>query len=178
MVMVAVVAALLGTALLVSGVDHRAQAIPVRGWIAGAGAAVSFAFYILYSKRGLATYPPETVLFYTFVVAAAFWAIITPPTRIVAAGYDRTLWGMFVALGIFSTLVPFVLFYAGLRRLPPEQAGIVATMEPVIAVISAAAFLGESLRPLQWLGAVMVLGAAVLASLEPHSPAEVRAELR
>jgi drug/metabolite transporter (DMT)-like permease len=167
----AVVAALIGTALLVGGVPD-AHAIPAIGWVAGAGAAVSFAFYVLFSKRGLSRYPPETVLFYTFLIAAAFWACVTPPARIVAAGYEPRLWGMFLALGVFSTLVPFVCFYAGLRRLPASQAGIVATMEPLIAVLSAALILGEGLRPLQWAGAVMVLAAAILASRE-NPPAQL-----
>lgn len=174
-VVVAVVAALAGTALLVGGVD-RAHAIPARGWLAGAGAALSFAFYILFSKRGLARYAPETVLFYTFLIAAAFWACVTPLPRIIAAGYDAKLWGMFLALGVFSTLVPFVCFYAGLRRLPPAQAAIVATMEPVVAVLSAAAVLGEGLHALQWVGAAMVLGAAVMAGLEAPASAEAHVE--
>jgi drug/metabolite transporter (DMT)-like permease len=172
---VAVVAALAGTALLVVGVDQGPRAIPARGWLAGAGAALSFAFYILYSKRGLARYAPETVLFYTFLVAAAFWGCVTPLPRILTAGYDRTLWTMFLALGVFSTLVPFVCFYAGLRRLPAVQAGIVATMEPVVAVLSAALILGEGLRTLQWAGAAMVLVAAMLASRE--APATVEAQV-
>jgi drug/metabolite transporter (DMT)-like permease len=175
-VVVAVVAALAGTALLVGGVEHGAHAIPARGWLAGAGAALSFAFYILYSKRGLARYAPETVLFYTFLIAAAFWACVTPPSRILAAGYDAKLWVMFLALGVFSTLVPFVCFYAGLRRLPPAQAAIVATMEPVVAVLSAAAILGEGLHALQWVGAAMVLGAAVMASIEAPSSARAQVE--
>ena len=176
LVVVAVVAALAGTALLVGGVEHGAHAIPARGWLAGAGAALSFAFYILFSKRGLARYAPETVLFYTFLIAAAFWACVPPPTRILAAGYDAELWAMFLALGVFSTLVPFVCFYAGLRRLPPAQAPIVATMEPVVAVLSAAAILGEGLHALQWGGAAMVLGAAVMASLEAPSSARAQVE--
>lgn len=175
-VLLAVVAALAGTALLVGGVDHAARAIPARGWLAGAGAALSFAFYILYSKRGLARYAPETVLFYTFLIAAGFWACVTPLPRILAAGYDATLWAMFLALGIFSTLVPFVCFYAGLRRLPPAQTAIVATMEPVVAVLSAAAILGEGLHALQWVGAAMVLGGAVMASLEAPSSVEAQVE--
>jgi drug/metabolite transporter (DMT)-like permease len=175
-VIVAVVAALAGTALLVGGVDHSALAIPARGWLAGSGAALSFAFYILFSKRGLARYAPETVLFYTFLIAAAFWGCVTPLPRILAAGYDGRLWAMFLALGVFSTLVPFVCFYAGLRRLPPAQAGIVATMEPVVAVLSAAVFLGEGLRGLQWVGAALVLAAAALASIEVPSSVEAQVE--
>lgn len=168
---IAVVAALGGTALLVGGVDHRAQAIPAIGWVVGAGSAVSFAFYVLYSKRGLSRYAPETVLFYTFSIAAVFWWIITPLPRIIRAGYDASTWVMFLGLGVFSTLVPFVCFYAGLRRLPASQAGIVATMEPVIAVLSAALVLHEGLRPLQWLGAALVLlGAIVSTRGTPSAP--------
>ena len=174
-VLVAVLAAVGGTALLVTGVDRAAPAIPLGGWLVGFGAALSFAFYIVYSKRGLARYRPETVLFYSFLVAAAFWACITPPPVILRAGYDRSLWAMFAALGVFSTLVPFVCFYAGLRHLTPTQAGILATMEPAVAVLTAAWFLGEGLRPLQWLGAALVLSAAILAGLEAPASVEERA---
>ena len=105
------------------------------------------------------------MLLYTFSIAGIFWAIITPPGRILAAHYGGGLWSMFVLLGLFSTLVPFALFYAGLRLLPATDAGIVATLEPVVAVLASAAFLGEGLRPLQWAGAALVLGAAASTSL-------------
>lgn len=175
-VLAAVLAAIAGTALLVGGVGRGGHAIPLRDWMVGFGAALAFAFYVVYSKRGLARYAPETVLFYTFLIAAVFWGFVTPPWRIVAAGYDASLWLMFAALGVFSTLVPFVCFYAGLRRLPAADAGIMATLEPVVAVLSAALFLGEGLRPIQWLGAALVLGAAVLAGSEDRSALEAQAE--
>ena len=166
---VAVLAAIAGTALLVGGVDARAAQARPFDWMVGLASAFAFAFYIAFSKRGLARYPPETVLLYTFLVAAVLWAIVTPPWRIAAAGYDAPLWGMFITLGICSTLVPFALFYAGLRRLPAAQASIVATLEPVVAVLSAAIFLGEGLRPFQWAGAALVLVASVLAGT-PQGP--------
>lgn len=162
----AVLAALAGTAFLVGGVDRESFRASPLGWAAGFGSALSFAFYVLYSKRGLARYAPATVLFYTFLIAGIFWACVTPPARIIAAGYDRTLWVMFLALGIFSTLVPFACFYAGLRSLPPAQAGVLATTEPVIAILSASLILGEGLHALQWLGAALVLCAALLATLQ------------
>jgi drug/metabolite transporter (DMT)-like permease len=160
----ALVGALGGTALLVGNVDAVRLHVSPLGWAIGFGSAVFFAFYVVFSKRGLERYAPETVLFYTFLIASAFWAVVTPPTRIVAAHYDARLWLMFLILGVGSTLVPFSLFYAGLRRLPAAEAGIVATLEPLVAVIAAAVFLGEWLRPLQWLGAVFVLAAAILAT--------------
>jgi drug/metabolite transporter (DMT)-like permease len=161
---VSVAAALAGTALLVGNVDPTTLHAKPLYWVIGFGSAFVFAFYILFSKRALRRYAPETVLLYTFGIAAIFWAIITPPWTIVAAHYSRTEWLLFVVLGITSALVPFAFFYAGLRRLAPAEAGIVATLEPVVAVLSAAALLHEGLRPLQWLGAALVLVASMLAS--------------
>lgn len=161
---VAVVAALAGTVLLVGNVDRAAMAAGPIPWIVGFGSAFIFAYYIVASKSALRRNPPETVLVYTFAVAALFWAFAVPPWTIVAAHYGPRVWLLFAAIGITSTLVPFGLFYSGLRWLDPQQAGILATAEPVIAVFSAWLLLGEGLRPLQWLGAALVLAAATLAA--------------
>jgi drug/metabolite transporter (DMT)-like permease len=172
----AVVAALAGTALLVGSVDRIAlQAKPLH-WAIGFASAIVFAFYVVFSKRGLRRYPPETVLFYTFLLASIVWACVTPPQAIVAAGYSAQLWLLFISLGVFSTLVPFALFYAGLRRVPAAEAGVVATIEPVVAVLAAMAFLDERLLPLQWLGALFVLAASVIASRGAPEAIEAQAE--
>lgn len=160
----AVLTAVAGTALLVGGGVPTHDVRPWQ-WAIGFSAAVGFAFYIVYSKRVLAKLPPDTVLLLTFVVAGVLWSIVTPPWRILAAGYPAGTWLAFVALGVFSTLVPFTLFYAGLRRLPPDEAGIIATLEPVVAVTSAALFLRENLSLSQWAGAGLVLLATILAGL-------------
>jgi drug/metabolite transporter (DMT)-like permease len=168
--------ALGGTALLVGGVDTHALHASRLDWAISFLSAFIFAFYIIYSKRGLARYRPETVLVYTFGIAAIVWGIVNPPWRIVAQHYDPQLWWMFLALGVFSTLVPFSLFYAGLRRLPAGEASVIATAEPLVAVFAAAAFLHEGLRPAQIAGAVLVVIAAVFASKRAPGAAEASVE--
>jgi drug/metabolite transporter (DMT)-like permease len=172
---IAVIAAVAGTSLVIGNVDPAAVHARPLDWLVGFSSAVWFAFYIVYSKRGLARYAPETVLVYTFGIAAVFWGIVTPPWKIVAAGYDAGLWCMFLTLGIFSTLAPFTLFYAGLRYLSAVEAGIVATLEPVVAVLAAALILGEWLKPLQCLGAALVLIAAAMTTIAV--PAAVPAQV-
>jgi drug/metabolite transporter (DMT)-like permease len=176
LMLASVFAALAGTALLVGQVDDAARRARPLHWAIAFGSAFIFAFYIAFSKRGLARYAPQTVLFHTFLVAGLFWAFVHPPWRIAAAGYDASLWAMFAALGMFSTLVPFSLFYAGLSRLPAAEAGVVATLEPVIAVLASAIVLGEGLRPWQWVGAALVLAAAALASREEPETGPAQAE--
>jgi drug/metabolite transporter (DMT)-like permease len=172
----AVALALCGTALLVRGVDTISVHASTFDWIVGASCAFIFAFYVLASKRVVARYAPETVLLYTFAIAAGFWACVTPPWRIVAAHYPARVWLRFVLLGIFSTLVPFRCFYAGLKRLPAAEAGIIATAEPVVAIVAAFVFLGEGLTPGQIVGAGLVVGAAVLAARGNPETAEAAAE--
>lgn len=170
LMLVALAAALGGTALLVGNVSPTSiHARPLQ-WVISFSSAFCFAFYIVFSKRALRRYPPMTVLLYTFAIAGATLSLAAPPWKILAAGYDRGTWVLFAVLGVFSALVPFALFYAGLRHLRPAQAGILATLEPVVAVASSALLLGEGLLPLQWLGAGLVLTAATLASSQSEDP--------
>jgi drug/metabolite transporter (DMT)-like permease len=160
----ALLCATAGVALLVLA-DHAAvaRANPLGVGI-GLASAVFFAFYILYAKRLLVRLSPWTVLFYGFLVAALFWMIFEPPARIAGAHYRADLWGLFVAIALGSALVPFALFYAGLARLPASRAGIVALLEPIVAIGSAALFLHEGLSVSQSFGAALILLGVGLAS--------------
>ena len=171
--LIAVLLALVGTGCIVRGMDARTMHATPFDWFIGFASAVIFAFYILYSKRGLSRYRPETLLLYTFGIAALFWMLVIPPMRIVAAGYPTAVWLRFGLLGVFSTLVPFWAFYAGLRRLPPAEASVIATLEPVIGIVASAVFLHETLAAVQMLGAAAVIVAAILATRDPSEPSGV-----
>ncbi|MBI5170103.1 MAG: EamA family transporter [Candidatus Eisenbacteria bacterium] len=173
---VAVLCALAGTVMLVGGARvGQVHASPL-DWGVAFFSALAFAFYIVNSKQVLARYAPETVLLYTFAIAAIFWAFRNPPWVIAAAHYPPEIWGMFLLLGLFSTLVPFTLFYMGLRRLPAAEAGVIATSEPLVAMVTAAVFLGERLGPMQLVGATFVVTAALLASRNKPEATEANVE--
>jgi drug/metabolite transporter (DMT)-like permease len=153
-----------GVALLVLA-DHAAlaRANPL-GVAIGLASAVFFAFYIVYAKRLLGRLSPWTVLFYGFLVAAVFWMGIESPARIASAHYRLDTWGLFLAIALGSALVPFALFYAGLARLAASRAGIVALLEPIVAIGSSALFLHEGLSVSQSLGALLILLGVGLAA--------------
>ncbi len=158
------VSAITGTALLVSGVPRGDWWTHPMGWLVGFSSAFFFAFYILYSKWGLSRHRAETVLFYSFLFAGIFWATVSPIGQLLGSRLPARVWWLFLSLALFSTLVPFSLFNAGLRRLSPSQAGILATLEPVVAIGTSAVFLREWLKPVQLVGAGLVLLACALAS--------------
>lgn len=70
-------------------------------------------------------------------------------------------WVALVSVSIVSTYLANYLYYNGLRHLEAGRASIVATLEPVIAAITAYVFLGEYFNLLGYLGAGLILIAVV-----------------
>ena len=160
-----------GCFLMVGGYDLNLFEANKVGIIAGMAAAVFFAFYSLYAEYGLKKYSVWTILLYGFIAASGFWWCVHPPWRIITAHYPIRVWGLFFFLGIFSAVVPFGLYFSGLRLIKATQASITAMLEPVIAGIGAYIFLGETMFALQFLGSVLVItGIIVLQYSQKPSP--------
>jgi drug/metabolite transporter (DMT)-like permease len=65
-------------------------------------------------------------------------------------------------MAVLSILIPHSLYFSGVRYLTPTQAIITASFEPVVAIVSAFAFLGETLSGVQILGSGIVIGSILL----------------
>jgi drug/metabolite transporter (DMT)-like permease len=72
--------------------------------------------------------------------------------------------------GTLGAAIPSLFFLAAIRLIGGMRTGILMLFEPVVAVTLAAILLGEALRPIQTLGAVGVLGAALLLRRSPQDP--------
>jgi drug/metabolite transporter (DMT)-like permease len=73
--------------------------------------------------------------------------------------------GWIACLALVSTVASISLFFAGLRRVGPTSASILATVEPVVTVALAVVFFGESLGAVQVLGGALVLAAVPALAL-------------
>jgi drug/metabolite transporter (DMT)-like permease len=111
------------------------------------------------------------VLLYTTFSAGAFWLIVNPPWRLVAAHYSGGQWAFLAVFALVSVLAPFSFYFAGLQHLEPTRAIVASCLEPVLSILLAALLLGEALRPMQALGIVIVLAAIVIVQL-PERPGE------
>jgi len=168
----AVAAAVAGLALVVGG---HLRVNPA-GVAAGLAAAFSFAFYNLYGHGLLARYDRWRVLVYTLVGATVFWLFVNPPWRILAAHYSAGQWIFLLVFSVTSVLLPFSFYFAGLQYLDATRAIVTSCLEPVFAIVLAAAFVGESLAGLQVAGIALVLAATVVVQLAAggERPTDVR----
>jgi len=171
----AVGVALAGIALTI-GIVGTKTASPLRlnsyGFLAAMLASFSFAFYNVGGHRILARYDRWRVLVWTLISASVFWLFVNPPWRVLALHYAPAQWGFLFVFSMISVLGSFSLYFLGLQYLEPTRAIIASCLEPVFSILLAAALLGESLRPIQSLGIVLVLSAIVIVQLPGRDAAE------
>ena len=77
-------------------------------------------------------------------------------------------WPNLVGLGFASTFLAIQGFYAGSRRIGAAQAALISTVEPVVIVGLAWLLLGDILRPLQLVGAGLVIVGVLVAQTGPR----------
>jgi len=98
--------------------------------------------------------------FFFSLMAIAFLPLATrgeKETRRVTVGGALAAAGA----GIIALFVGGWLYTTSLSIIPMNVATPIASSSPLIAAVFACAFMGESLRPIQWLGIVFVVGGAV-----------------
>ena len=78
------------------------------------------------------------------------------------------VWGNILFLGICCSALGYWFFAQGLQALGAGTASLFLNFVPVISVLGGFFILGERLRPLQMLGAVLVLGGVYLAMSVPN----------
>jgi drug/metabolite transporter (DMT)-like permease len=145
--------------------------------VAAAGfAAITYAAYILLAERGVRERDPISLSAWGFLFATTFWSILAPwwnfPASRVGdsvsllgnlASDHLPVWSLMLWMVVLGTIVPFVLVVAALRHISATRAGITGMLEPVVAIVVAWAWLGESLEPVQLVGAALTLAGIVLA---------------
>jgi DME family drug/metabolite transporter len=175
--LVAVALAVIGIALAIGIVgakpkDGGGLRLDSYGLIAALLASFSFAFYNVGGHRILARYDRWRVLVWTLTAAAAFWLLVNPPWKILAAHYAPMQWLFLFVFSMISVLGAFSLYFLGLQHLEPTRAIIASCLEPVFSILLAALLLGEVLRPIQTAGIVFVLAAIVIVQRPGRSLTE------
>jgi len=162
MSVLAVLGTLAGCFLVVGGYNLRLVALNRIGIAGGLLAAVAFAVYSVLSEYGMRKYTPWTVLLYGMLFAALMWNALHPPLEALLHRYSAVQWGWIFYIGICGTVLPFGLYFEGIKRIRPTHASITATLEPISAGVIASIFLGEVMLPLQIVGGLIVIASIIL----------------
>ncbi|WGP11839.1 EamA family transporter [Streptomyces sp. SH5] len=151
-----------GVALLVLRPDAALDGV---GVVAGLLGAVSMAAGIVLTKRWGR---PEGVSLMAFTgwQLTVGGLVLLPVTLLGEPLPDRLTWanvGGFAYLAIVGALLAYIAWFNGIARLPALTASFLSFASPLCATVLGYLFLGQTLGPLQLLGAVGVIGAVALA---------------
>ncbi len=131
------------------------------GIVGGLLAAMAFATYTLLSEYGMRKYNPWTVLLYGLLFATLAWNVLHAPLEALLQVYAPAEWFWIIFIAVCGTILPFGLYFEGIKRIRSTHASITATIEPITAGIISALFLGEILSPLQILGGILVIASII-----------------
>lgn len=171
--------AVMGCYFVVGGYQIDLLRLNKTGIASGVIASLFFTFYALFGEKGLKKYDSWTLILYGFGFGAVLYWILFSPLKIITAGHSFKMWIAFIYIAIFSTLIPFGLYFKGIEYMRATRTSIIATWEPVVASIAAYIVLGEVLFPLQILGGIGVIAAIILLQMAkekvgPAAPIEMR----
>ena len=157
--------------VLVSGISG--EGLTLTGLLLGLGSGIGYGLYSILGTVALRKYSPYTVTTYTFLFAAAgSWLVCRPADMIskIAAADNLTGLLLFCVLtGLVTAVIPFLAYTLGLRTVEASRAGILATIEPLVATLVGIVVFSEPLTLLSGLGIVLILAAVILLNRKQGS---------
>ncbi|MGI5339519.1 DMT family transporter [Streptomyces sp. CA-181903] len=130
--------------------------------------AVCWAAYTLLGPRVLAGVEPLRATTYATCAGAALLGVLAAPDLVAVRWGELPsgVWLNSVYLAVGAAAVANLLYYRGVRAVGPARASLMMFTVPVVNIVCATVFLGESVGPLQGAGAlVLLLGAAIALTL-------------
>lgn len=151
--------------IFVSGVFDSSLSVNLKGVALGLMSAVCFVGLVIFNKK------LKNISSYDKAVSQLLMSAVTvlPYAMIINWGknlsFDTRSLIICVILGIVHTGVAYCFYFRALGTLSVQTFSILGYIEPVVAVILSATILHEPISLLGIIGAVLIIGAAVLSEI-------------
>ena len=154
--------------VLVSGISGGGMT-PI-GLLVGLGSGIGYGLYSILGSIALRRYSPYTVTTYTFILAAVGSWVICHPADMIKKFSNTTDFGFLIFFccltALITAVIPFLAYTLGLERVEASRAGIIATVEPMVATLIGIAVFSEPLTLMSGLGILLILSAIVILNLK------------
>ncbi len=154
--------------VLVSGISGGGMT--TAGLLVGLGSGIGYGLYSILGTVALRRYSSYTVTTYTFLFAAVgSWIICRPADMLDKFSKTNDL-GFLIFFcfltALITAVIPFLAYTLGLERVEASKAGIIATIEPMVATLIGIVVFSEPLTIMSGAGILLILSAVVLLNLK------------
>ena len=138
----------------------------LKGILFGLSAAVLYASVILLNKQLSGISALEKTILQLSVAAATLlpYCLLTLEGTVLTVDVKTLLLLIFV--GVIHTGVAYALYFDALGAIKGQTAAILSYIDPVVAVLASVLLLREPMQSVEAIGAVLILGAAVISEVQ------------
>jgi drug/metabolite transporter (DMT)-like permease len=163
-----VLTALAGLYLVVGhGVDFSATTF--RGDLLMMAGVVCWATYSVASQPILRRHSPLIVIGLTFSIGGAMYVLTMMPVLVnvrwgAVSGFS---WFLMVASALLALNLSYWIWYTGLKKLGGSRTSVYSYLTPIVAMVVAAAWLGEPITANQMAGAAAIFAGLLITRFTP-----------
>ena len=138
-----------------------------RGILLGLGAAALYAAVVLLNKKicGVPVYEKTILQLSSAAVVMIPYMFAAGTLKAYSLKTGQVL-GL-LTVGILHTGIAYALYFGAIEKIPAQTAALLSYIDPVTAVLLSAGLLHESMSVLSVIGAVLIIGSAMISELEP-----------
>jgi drug/metabolite transporter (DMT)-like permease len=136
---------------------------PVWAKLAVIGAAISYAFGVVYAKRFNDIQPSVVAtgqLTVSTLLMAPIVLLLYSPAAIATSSIP--IWAAIGVLAVFTTAVAFILYFNIIASAGATNASLVTLLVPVSAILLGRVFLGERLEPFEIVGMALIISSLLI----------------
>lgn len=154
--------------MLVTGMVGSTGGLSIAGIVVGLGAGLGYALYSIFGRYALEKgYHSLTIFFYTFLFAMIGTIPLADQKQILSVALGSIRMFLFcLVFGLFSTVVPYIVYTMGLKEMENSKASIIASIEPVTASILGVIVYHETIAINEIIGIVLVLASIVISNIQ------------
>lgn len=133
------------------------------GILMGLMAAICFVIIVICNRKMQSINPYDKA-----VIQLVISAITVLPYVLIKNWGTEIDWNarsivIIIILGLVHTGLAYCLYFSGMSTLPVQTVAILGYLEPVVSVLCSAVILHEHMDISGWIGAVLILGAAIIS---------------
>ena len=156
-----VFAAVLGI-VLVSGV-LGGETGNLKGFLLGLAAAAFFVVIVICNRKIEGVPPLDKVVLQLALSALTILPYVLVKNWGTSITLDLRSALIILVLGLVHTGLAYCLYFSGMSTLPVQTVAILGYLEPVVSVLCSVIFLHEHMGIAGWIGAVLIIGAALVS---------------
>lgn len=149
----------------ITGAFSQEVTLSGKAILLGLGAGFGYALYSIFSKMIIDKYEAITIITYTFIVASIGSILLSGVINHLDNLLQLKAVIAIIGLAIFCTVMPFLLYTTGLKKLEAGKASILATIEPIVSAIVGLIFFQEVFDLTKILGMICIISAILILNL-------------